>query len=42
MSSNYNGQTKPAIVAVENGKDYLWIERESYKDLIKGHGELHE
>ncbi|MCL6087693.1 MAG: diaminopimelate decarboxylase [Actinobacteria bacterium] len=42
MSSNYNGQTKPAIVAVENGKDYLWVERESYKDLIKGHGELHE
>ena len=36
MSSNYNGQTRPAIVAVENNRDHIWIERESYKDLIKG------
>lgn len=42
MSSNYNGQTRPAIVAVEDGKDYLWIKRESYEDLIKGHGGLDE
>jgi diaminopimelate decarboxylase len=36
MSSNYNGQPRPAIVAVENNEDHIWIERESYKDLIKG------
>lgn len=42
MSSNYNGQPRPAIIAVENGKDYIWIERENYKDLVKGHGELRE
>jgi len=36
MSSNYNGQTRPAIVAVENNEDHIWIEREIYKDLIKG------
>ena len=36
MSSNYNGQPRPAIIAVENSKDHIWIERESYKDLIKG------
>ena len=42
MSSNYNGQTRPAIVAVEDGRDYVWIKRETYKDLVKGHGKLHE
>lgn len=42
MSSNYNGQTRPAIIALEDGKDYVWIERETYNDLIKGHGKLHE
>jgi diaminopimelate decarboxylase len=36
MSSNYNGVPRPAIVAVENNEDSVWIERESYKDLIRG------
>jgi len=36
MSSNYNGQTRPAIIAMENNEEHIWIERESYKDLIKG------
>jgi diaminopimelate decarboxylase len=36
MSSNYNGQPRPAIIAIENNTDSIWIERESYKDLIKG------
>ena len=34
MSSNYNGQPKCAVVAVEDGKDWLWVERQSYDDLI--------
>jgi len=36
MSSNYNGVPRPAIAAVENNEAGIWIERESYKDLIKG------
>lgn len=42
MSSNYNGQPRPAVIAVDGGNDYIWIKRESYKDLIKGHGKLYE
>jgi len=40
MSSNYNGQPRPAVIAVDSGKDFVWIKRENYKDLIKGHGKL--
>ena len=36
MSSNYNGVPRPAIAAVENNEAGIWIERESYNDLIKG------
>lgn len=42
MSSNYNSQTRPAVVAIEDGKDYVWIKRETYNDLVRGHGKLHE
>ncbi len=34
MSSNYNGQTRPAVISVENGKSCLWVERQSYEDLV--------
>jgi diaminopimelate decarboxylase len=40
MSSNYNGQPRPAVVAIKDGLDQVWIERESYRDLIKNHKEL--
>jgi len=42
MSSNYNGQPRPAVIAVEKSRDYVWIKRETYKDLVKGHGKLYE
>lgn len=35
MASNYNQMTKPALVFVKDGKDYLAIKRESFEDLIK-------
>ncbi len=35
MASNYNQMTKPAVVFVKDGKDYLAIKRESFEDLIK-------
>lgn len=35
MASNYNQMTKPAVVFVKDGKDYLAIRRESFEDLIK-------
>ncbi len=34
MSSNYNGQPKNAVAAVEDGKSWLWVERQAYRDLI--------
>ncbi len=34
MSSNYNGQPKNAIAAVEGGKSWLWVERQTYRDLV--------
>jgi hypothetical protein len=34
MSSNYNGQPKNAVAAVENGKSWLWVERQTYQDLV--------
>ncbi len=42
MSSNYNGQTKSAVVAVEEASKWTWIKRESYKDLISGNSDLYE
>ena len=35
MSSNYNKILRPAVVFVEDGKDYLAVKRESLEDLIK-------
>jgi diaminopimelate decarboxylase len=34
MASNYNGQTRPAVVFVRDGKARVIIRRETYKDLI--------
>lgn len=42
MSSNYNGQPKSAVVAVENGKSWVWIKRQNYKDLVMGDVKLYE
>ncbi len=42
MSSNYNGQPKNAVVAVENGKCWLWVERQSYEDLVSKDKKLYE
>lgn len=42
MASNYNGQPKSAVAAVQDGKSYIWIERQNYDDLIRGNKELHE
>jgi len=33
MSSNYNGQTKSAVVAVGKNKARFWVVRQEYKDL---------
>jgi diaminopimelate decarboxylase len=35
MANNYNRLAKPAVVFVENGSDYLVVERESFEDLTK-------
>lgn len=35
MSSNYNKALTPAVVFVDNDKDYLVSERQTYSDLIK-------
>lgn len=45
MSSNYNKLVRPAVVFVENGKDFLAVRRQSVDDLIEndlnyGKGEL--
>lgn len=34
MASNYNGQTRPAVVFAKNGHARVVIRRESYKDLV--------
>lgn len=34
MASNYNMLPRPAVVFVENGKDFLAVERETYDDLL--------
>jgi len=36
MSSNYNGQPKSAVVAVEDRRSWIWIKRQTYKDLMIG------
>jgi diaminopimelate decarboxylase len=35
MSSNYNRVPRPAVVAVENGAATVWVERESWADLVR-------
>ncbi|WEG11437.1 diaminopimelate decarboxylase [Pullulanibacillus sp. KACC 23026] len=35
MANNYNRIGRPAVIFVENEKDYLVVERETYEDLIK-------
>ncbi len=42
MASNYNGQPKSAVIAVEDGKSWTWVKRQAYKDLIKGDKRLYE
>ncbi|MGM0365176.1 MAG: diaminopimelate decarboxylase [Actinomycetota bacterium] len=42
MSSNYNGQPRSAVVAVEDSKSWVWIERQQYCDLISGNRKLYE
>lgn len=42
MASNYNGQPKAGVVAVEDGKSWVWIERQRYQDLVKGNKNLYE
>ncbi len=34
LSSNYNSQPKSAVAAVENGDSWIWIKRQTYKDLV--------
>lgn len=35
MANNYNRIGRPAVVFVENGLDYLVVERETYEDLLR-------
>ena len=35
MASNYNKQTKPAVVSVNAGKAKVMVRRESFDDLIR-------
>ncbi|MBM3710432.1 MAG: diaminopimelate decarboxylase, partial [Actinobacteria bacterium] len=42
MSSNYNGQPKSAVVAVEDGSSWLWVERQSYDDLVAKDKKLYQ
>ncbi len=42
MSSNYNGQPKSAVVAVEDGKSWVWVQRQSYEDLVAKDNRLYE
>jgi diaminopimelate decarboxylase len=42
MSSNYNSQPSSAVVAVEDGKSWLWVQRQSYEDLVIKDRKLYE
>ncbi len=42
LSSNYNCQPRSAVVAVEDGKSWTWIKRQTYKDLVMGDVKLYE
>lgn len=42
MSSNYNSQPKSAVAAVEDGRSWIWVKRQSYKDLVRGDVRLYE
>ena len=42
MANNYNSQPKSAVAAVENGKSWIWIKRQTYKDLVIGDVKLYE
>jgi diaminopimelate decarboxylase len=35
MASNYNGQTRPAVIFVREGRARVIIRRESYRDLVQ-------
>lgn len=35
MASNYNRNLTPAVVFIRNGKSYLTVKRQDYKDLIR-------
>lgn len=35
MASNYNRNPRPAVVFVENGKEQLVVERETYTDMLR-------
>ncbi len=41
MASNYNGNPRPAVILVREGRARVIIERESYGDLIAKHRPLH-
>lgn len=36
MFNWYNAVLRPAVVMVENGKDYIVVEREKFEDLVRG------
>jgi len=40
MASNYNGQTRPAVVFVKNGQAQTVIRKESYEELVQLHERL--
>ena len=42
MSSNYNGQPKSAVIAVEDGKSWVWVDRQPYEDLYMRDRKLYE
>jgi diaminopimelate decarboxylase len=42
MSSNYNGQPRSAVVAVEDGRHCYWVERQTYEDLVSKDKKLNE
>lgn len=35
MASNYNRLSRPAVVSVANGREALWVRRETYEDLVR-------
>lgn len=42
MSNNYNSQPKSAVVAVEDGNSWVWVKRQTYKELVMGDVNLYE